>query len=164
MTPGNLHSIGEGSDAQGLNDHIAVRIVRIGEALSRTTTRTIEARWGLKNTDLRLLNTLDCQHAVAVSEIARRVHVDKAWVSRSLRELEARGLVERTADPADSRQTLVSLSANGRTILEKVRPQALRSELALLEGIDARALKVMLDRLEVNATAALDRAVAGSGR
>jgi DNA-binding MarR family transcriptional regulator len=164
MTRSNLHSISQGPDAQGLNDHIAVRIVRISEALTRTATRTIEARWGLKNTDLRLLNTLDGENALAVSEIARRVHVDKAWVSRSLRELEARGLVERAPDPTDSRLTLVSLSASGRAILEEVRPHALRSELALLEGIDARMLKALLDRLEANAAAVLERTEPGAKR
>lgn len=159
MAGTKLHSIAQGSEAQGLNDHIAVRIVRISEALTRTSTRTIEGRWGLKNTDLRLLNTLDGEEAVAVSEIARRVHIDKAWVSRSLRELETRGLVERRPDPADTRQTLISLSPRGREMLEQVRPQALRSELRLLNGIDARLLKDMLDRLEANATAALAEAM-----
>ena len=159
MTGRPLRSIAMGTDAHSLNDHIAVRVVRISEALTRTSTRTIEARWGLKNTDLRLLNTLDGEDAVAVSEIARRVHVDKGWVSRSLRELEQRGLVERRADPADTRQTLVSLSAEGRVLLEKVRPQTLRGEARLLNGIDARLLKDMLDRLETNAVSYLEEAM-----
>lgn len=161
---GSLHSIAEGDDARGLNDHIAVRIVRISEALARTATRTIEARFGLSNTDLRLLNTLDGEEALSVSEVARRVHVDKGWISRTLRALEARGLVTRRGHEADSRRTSVSLSPAGRALLEEVRPHALRSELALLEGIDARALKAMLDRVEANAVAALERLLEEGGR
>jgi DNA-binding MarR family transcriptional regulator len=156
MASPKLRSIAQSPDARGLNDHIAVRVVRISEALTRLATRNIESRWGLSNTDLRLLNILDGEDAVGVSEMSRRAHVDKAWVSRSLRELEKRGLVERKADPRDSRLSLVSLTRRGRKILEEVRPHALRSELRLLQGIDARGLKKMLDRLEENATIMLD--------
>ena len=152
-----LHSITQGDEAQGLNDHISVRVVRLSEAMARIATRTIEQRWGLKNTDLRLLNTLDgLVDGLAVSEIARRVHVDKSWISRSVRDLEARNLVQTQPDPIDPRRTLVALSVEGQEQLEIVRPFALQSEVALLDGIDARLLKSLLERLEANATTMLD--------
>lgn len=152
-----LHSIAQGAEAQGLNDHISVRVVRLSEALARIATRTIERRWGLKNTDLRLLNTLDgLEEGLPVSELARRVHVDKGWISRSVRELETRGLVAVRPDPADPRRLLVVLSDEGRERLELVRPFALQGELTLLEGLDARLLKSMLERLEANAAAMLE--------
>jgi DNA-binding MarR family transcriptional regulator len=152
-----LHSIAQGAEAQGLNDHISVRVVRLSEALARIATRTIEQRWGLKNTDLRILNTLDgLDDGLPVSELARRVHVDKGWISRSVRELEGRGLVVTRPDPADPRRMLVALSGEGRERLELVRPFALQGELALLEGLDARLLKAMLERLEANAASMLE--------
>ncbi len=144
-------------EAHRFDDLVAVRVVRISEALARTATRTIEARWGLANTDLRMLNTLDGEmDGLPVSEIARRVHVDKGWVSRSLRALEQRQLVERRADPKDTRQMLVVLSAEGRARLDEVRPYVLRSEARMLDGIDEQVFKAMLDRLEANATAQLE--------
>ena len=152
-----LPSIAASPDAHGLNDHVGVRIVRISEAVNRIATRMIEARWGLRNTDLRLMNILDQSDPLAVSEISRRAHVDKAWVSRSLRTLETRSLVERRADPADTRLTLFALTDHGQALLEEVRPHALRGELGLLEGIDGTRLKRMLDRLEANAAAQLER-------
>ena len=152
-----LRSIAQGAEARGLNDHISVRVVRLSEALSRIATRTIEARWGLKNTDLRILNTLDgLDDGLPVSELARRVHVDKGWISRSVRDLVASGLVDTRSDPADPRRKLVALSDEGRAQLEMVRPFALRGEMALLDGLDARLLKTMLERLEANAAAMLD--------
>lgn len=152
-----LHSIAQGTEAQGFNDHISVRVVRLSEAMSRIATRTIERRWGLKNTDLRILNTLDgLEDGLAVSELARRVHVDKGWISRSVRDLEARGLVATLSDPVDPRRTLVALSAEGRARLEVVRPFSLQGEAILLEGLDAQLLKSMLVRLEANAAAMLE--------
>jgi len=57
-------------------------------------------------------------------EIVRRALVDQEWVSRSLRTLEAKTLMERPADPEDSRATRVSLTRKGRQILEESRRYA----------------------------------------
>ena len=113
---------------KSLEDLVAVRIVRIAEVVARLAIQTFEARFGLRNTDLRLMNLLDGKDGVTVNEIARRAHVDKAWVSRCLCELESSGLVERRGHGPDSRLRVVSLSAKGRALLERVRPLAAAHE------------------------------------
>ena len=145
------------TEAAHLDDHIAVRVVRASEALTRIASRSIEARWGLRNTDLRVLNVLDGAAPVTIAEISRRTHVDKAWISRTVRELESRDLVSRSADPRDTRLALVALTARGRDLLEEVRPHALKNEARLLAGIDSGLLKSLLERLEANATEILER-------
>ena len=155
--PSSLRSIASAPHAKGLDDHIAVRIARIADIVTRIATLTIEGRWGLSNTDLRLLNNLDGAPPMAVSELSRRSHVDKAWVSRSLRDLEKRKLVSRGSHHTDSRLTLVSLSTRGQALLDEVRPFALNNELELLAGIDARHVKRLLQSLEKNADAQLRR-------
>ena len=155
--PSNLRSIASSPDAKGLDDHIAVRVARVTEILTRIATLAIEARWGLKNTDLRLLNILDGAEPMPVSEVGRRSHVDKGWVSRSLRDLERRKLVVRCAHAKDSRVSLVAISPRGQALLNEVRPVALRREVELLRGIDARLLKRLLSQLESNADAMISR-------
>lgn len=139
-----------------LEDNIGVRIVRIAEVFQRLAKLGVEAPWGLRQTDLRILNLLDGEESVAVSEIARRAHVDKAWISRSTRELVDAGLVERRAHPDDSRVTLAALTAKGRALLDDIRPYVVEAEKRVLKGIDERALKRQLDRLLANAEAILD--------
>ncbi len=134
-----------------LEDLVAVRIVRISEVLTKLATQTIGTRVGLRNTDLRLMNLLDGFEGVTVNEIARRAHVDKAWVSRSLRALERSGLVTRKSNQKDSRHTVVDLSEKGRSLLEQVRPLAIARESRLLDGIDAQGFKASLERLMLNA-------------
>jgi DNA-binding MarR family transcriptional regulator len=142
----------ERDDAPGsLEDLVAVRIARIAEVVARLATQTIHARVGLRNTDLRLLNLLDGAEGVTVNEIARRAHVDKAWVSRSLRHLEKNGLVTRKSTRKDSRVSVIDLSAKGRALLGQVRPLAAARETRLLDGIDRPAFKECLDRLMANA-------------
>jgi len=142
--------------ARTLEDLISVRIVRLSEAIARLASRTFETQFGLRNTDLRILNILDGANGISVNEIARRAHVDKAWVSRSLRELEERGLVRRGADKSDSRVSIIDLTARGRGLLDKVRPVALASEARLLAGVDGESFKRDLDRLMATVEAALE--------
>src|SRR5215831_17156744 len=98
------------ASARALHDHVVARTCRLADAMLRMSSRHIRERWNLRNTDLRLLNILDGEEPLPVSEISRRALLDQAWVSRSLRALEAAGLVERRGDPKDSRLTLVTLT------------------------------------------------------
>ena len=133
-----------------LHDHIVARTCRLADAMLRMSARHFKERWNLRNTDLRLLNILEGDTPLPVSEISRRALVDQAWVSRSLRVLKARRLVERYHDPKDFRLALFSLTPRGREIIEESRPYAQWSEKVLLAGVDEQQLKALLDRVEAN--------------
>jgi DNA-binding MarR family transcriptional regulator len=143
-------------DTKLLTDHVADRVLRLADAMILLSARSIEKKWGLRHTDLRLLNLLDGEKALSVREISRRAHIDQAWVSRSLRKLEEQDFVQRGSDSRDSRLTLITLTRHGRKTLDEVRPYARRSEGLLLKRIDERQLKALLDILDENASAMLD--------
>ena len=143
------------SESVTFEDNVGVRVVRLAEVFSRLARIGVEQPWGLRGTELRILNILDRVDSVPISEIARRTHVDKAWISRSVRDLENKGLVIRRADQADSRKTHAVLSAEGRSLLDRLRPLVVWHEARVLKGIDERAFKQDLDRLLANAEAIL---------
>jgi len=139
-----------------LHDHIVDRTCRLADAMVRMSSRHLKDRWKLSPTDLRLLNVLDGEVPLSVNEISRRALVDQAWVSRSLRSLEAGKLVERSGHPEDSRLTLVTLTKRGRQTLDEFRPWAAWSEKLLLKGVDERKLKALLDQVEANTDAVME--------
>lgn len=53
------------------------------------------------------------EQGVHVWELAKRTHVHPPAVSRTLRELEAKGLIERSIDPNDRRNVKVSPTSKG---------------------------------------------------
>ena len=148
------------SQAVTFEDNVGVRIVRLAEVFSRLARIGVEGPWGLRGTELRILNILDRVDSVPISEIARRTHVDKAWISRSVRDLEHKGLVTRRGDKADSRRTHAVLSAAGRALLDEIRPFVVWHETRVLQGIDGQAFKQDLDRLLANAESILEVAEA----
>ena len=61
-----------------------------------------------------------------VGEIAENLGVTSQAVSKSVRELEALGYVDRWSDPADGRVRRVALTDKGRAVLEASRASARR--------------------------------------
>lgn len=92
-----------------------------------------------------------CHHgSVTPSALAEQLLVDRAQVSRAMRELEGLGLVRRAADPRDRRSTLVTPTEEGRARLDEVRGgpagTGLRAALADWDPADVRTLADLLGR------------------
>jgi DNA-binding MarR family transcriptional regulator len=77
-----------------------------------------------------------------VGEIASNLGVTSQAVSKSVRELEALGYVDRAGDPADGRVRRVALTDEGRALLEAGRTAraALNAELAEALGAERAAM------------------------
>ncbi len=66
-----------------------------------------------------ILVTVCRQPNLTQQELADRLHVIKSNATALLKKLEARGLVTRTTDTADSRINRLGLTRSGRTLVEK---------------------------------------------
>lgn len=130
---------------------VSVRIVRLSELILRIGTLTFKERFGVKPTDLRILVMLGAYQPISVNEVSRRTHIDKAWISRSLRGLLSRKLIKRTAHPSDSRASLLSLTKKGEALLREMAPVAEEYQRQLLRGQRAREVERVLDLLSARA-------------
>jgi DNA-binding MarR family transcriptional regulator len=133
--------------ALAMDDFVTVRLVLLAGVISRGASEVFEARFGVKNTELRILVQLAGKGPLPVNEIARLTRVDKAWISRSLKGLERRGLVSRDAHPTDTRASLVALTAKGRALMADIAPVAEARNARLLEGLDRAEVDRLLDAL-----------------
>ena len=138
---------------------VSVRIVRLAELISRMAILTFEDRFGVKNTDLRILVMLAAHQPISVNEVSRRTHIDKAWISRSLRGLLRRKLVTKTAHPTDGRASLVSLTKAGEALLLEIAPVALMHQRQLLQGLRSREVEQLLGLLSERAEEMLRLAI-----
>ena len=130
-----------------MDDFATVRLVQLAEIIARGASEVFEARFGVRNTELRILVQLSGREALAVNELARRTRVDKAWISRSITALERRGLVRRDRHPTDTRASLVSLTAEGRGLIAELAPVAQARNERLLDGLDRAEVHRLLNAL-----------------
>src|SRR4051812_6446831 len=120
---------------------------RLRPVLTRLARRMRqEASGELSPTQGAALGTIDCHGPLTPSELALRERIQRPTATRVLARLEEAGLVARTADPADRRSSLVSVTDSGRALLVSVRDRK-----------DAYLAR-RLDRLSPEDLAALDRA------
>ncbi|MGJ6980972.1 MarR family winged helix-turn-helix transcriptional regulator [Aestuariimicrobium soli] len=76
---------------------------------------------GLQPHTFKVLVCIDRLAPVSVSALTEQLASDKGQVSRSVSELESRGLVLRTSDPRDARVRLVEPTPQARERLEHAR-------------------------------------------
>lgn len=138
-----------------LEDLLQARLGRIHEVINQLARYSVGAR-GLRTTDLRIMNLLFDAGTLSINELARRAHVDKAWISRSVMQLLQKRWVSKQPDPADARAQLIRLTPKSRALLESVRPQMQANEVRLLTGVNAAQLKKQLDKVFMNAELLLE--------
>ena len=133
-----------------MDGFVTVRVVQLAELISRGASQVFEKRFGVKNTELRILVHLG-REPLAINELARWTHVDKGWISRSVLGLEKRGLVVRTPHPTDSRASLVSLTEEGEALVLSFAPVAAARNRRLLAGLDEQEVCRIFDALMLRA-------------
>ena len=113
----------------------------------RPTLRThdvTEPQW-------RVLRTLGSIEEIEVTQLAEMVFLLPSSLSRILRDLSLRGLIQRRTSDADLRRGLVSISDAGLALIEAASPDAARvnAEIESLFG-EARIarLRALLAELE----------------
>lgn len=130
---------------------IMVRLARIADLISISGNRTYEPQFGIRNTEHHIFGILAELDQATVSDISRRANIDKAWISRSLRQLLERGLVERNSHPRDNRYTMYSLTDKALELIDRMQPVSMERQAKLLKGLDKREVQRLLDALERNA-------------
>jgi len=78
------------------------------------------------------------------TELADRIGVEQPTLGRILRDLEAEGLVERTAGSADRRAKVIRLTAAAKPVMKQINRIAETVRARLLNGIDPRDLTVCM--------------------
>src|SRR4051812_26361162 len=96
--------------------------VRLRLAITRTSRRLRqEAGTGLSPTLTAALATIDRQGPRTPSELAARERVQRPTATRLVARLEELGVVQRAGAPADRRSSLLSVTPEGRALLEEMR-------------------------------------------
>lgn len=118
-------------DLDALPGHHIRRLQQIAVAIFLQETE------GLNVTPVQYaaLQTVADQPAVDQRTLARTIGFDTSTIGGVIDRLEARGLVQRNADPEDRRVRRLTLTAEGRALLSRVVPAMLRAQQRMLEPL-----------------------------
>jgi len=99
---------------------LADLVLTLGRAV-RTPAAGDPSLVELSLTEVTVMHYIDHHAGVSPSTVAAATGLQRSNLSRALRELEAKGMVERTADPADHRQALLRGTPKAAENLTRVR-------------------------------------------
>ena len=97
--------------------------------------------------EARVLYEIANGRAPTASDIGRALDLDAGYLSRTLRNFEKRGLIERQASASDARQSHLALSARGRKSFAPLERRSQRDTAAMLAQLtpadEARLIAAM---------------------
>src|SRR5246127_3663213 len=136
---------------------LPMSLLRAREAVMRQFRPSLR-RHDLTEQQWRILRALAAIDAIEVSELARTAFLLGPSLSRILRDLEARKLIERKTAKTDLRRGVVSISEKGVKLMEVVAPSSEAIYAAITRRYGAKKLAELQDML-----GALEASLAGRG-
>jgi MarR family transcriptional regulator for hemolysin len=109
---------------------------------ARLTHAMTRAQW-------LILSRLERQPGMSQNEMAAICEVEPITVARLIDRLEARGLVERRADPTDRRIKRLHLLPAAKPILETINEARESMNTRITAGLDERTRNTLIDALLV---------------
>lgn len=125
-------------------------VIRARTAIRR---RALSIHPDLQPLGFKVLSILVREHSRHQVGLAEELEVDKATMSRTIKQLECQGLVERVSDPADGRAMLVSITESARSRFSASGSRSrsmLRERLATWDTEEIRLFSELLSRLNVS--------------
>ncbi|MCP3471168.1 homoprotocatechuate degradation operon regulator HpaR [Bradyrhizobium sp. CCGUVB1N3] len=129
---------------------LPMSLLRAREAVMRQFRPSLRQH-GLTEQQWRILRALAAIDTVEVTELARTAFLLGPSLSRILRDLEARHLIERKTAKEDQRRSMVSISEKGVKLMAVVAPTSEAIYAEITQRFGARKLtelQVMLGELE----------------
>jgi DNA-binding MarR family transcriptional regulator len=137
---------------QGVRESASFTLAKVCRA-HRASVGALLAEHGLHPGQEMVLMELWQEDGLRGGELAARLGVEPPTVTRTLRRLEACGLLERRADPTDARSFRVRLTVEGRGLEEPVLRCWERAEKTVLGGMsvtERQTFRRLLGRVRSN--------------
>ena len=125
---------------------LPMSLLRAREAVMRQFRPSLRNH-GLTEQQWRILRALSSVDEIEVTELARLAFLLGPSLSRILRDLEARQLIERKAAETDLRRAVVSISPKGLKLIEAVAPTSEAIYAAITKRFGARRLAELQEML-----------------
>jgi len=116
---------------------VARRILILSNVLRRAAALRYRRLLDISVGEWGAIAELGLRAPCTLNELARGLALDKTRLSRTVSGLEARGLLQRRANPRDNRETLISFTKAGERVYARMIAAAEATNDALLEPFSA---------------------------
>ena len=125
-----------------LEHFLPYRLSLLTNTISQGIANSYRREHDISVTEWRVMAVLGRYAGLTASEVVERTAMDKVAISRAVKSLVLKGLLERRTDKGDRRRLRLFISRNqGQKVLEKIVPLAQKYEQLLLRSLTAEELQ-----------------------
>ncbi|PHS37373.1 MAG: hypothetical protein COA91_10120 [Robiginitomaculum sp.] len=133
-----------------LKDFLPYKLSILSQSVSGLIAQEYENKFGLNMNQWRTLVVINANQPVTARTISDLTLLDKMTISRTVRSLKARKLVQTATSGSDARRLMLSLTKSGTQIYDEVIPIAKNYETRLLAALtpqEQHELEVTMEKL-----------------
>ncbi len=116
---------------------------RVGQGVRRELQKVLTA-WEISVPAFTVLSVLERRPRLSNAQLARRSMITRQSMTLVMSELEARGLLHRSADPSHGRILRAELTPSGRVLLRKIGPHVDELQDRLLAHVSADEREIVM--------------------
>lgn len=130
-----------------LDSYLPFFLATISYRLARSASREFPRLFGINQIEWQIMAIVAANEQISASAVSDIIGLDKAAVSRGVRNLEEKGFISLTAVRNHNRKRLLALTASGFEIYDKVREFVQSREKTLLRGLSDKEISSLLNML-----------------
>ncbi|MCK1365748.1 MULTISPECIES: MarR family winged helix-turn-helix transcriptional regulator [unclassified Bradyrhizobium] len=135
---------------------LSSRLMVLANLLKRGAILRYKRLAGLSSVEFGLVASLGRRPPMSVARLAEAVGQDKGQISRALAELVSRKLIAKSANPKDSREVLVSLTATGLAAHDAIVAGAQERNRRLRKHLSEAEFEALLQQVDQLTTIAAE--------
>ena len=124
-----------------------VVLTRALDAVKKSIERDIRT-YGMNPTEFAVLELIYNKGEQTVQKIGEKVLIASSSITYVVDKLEKKELLRRTPNPEDRRIILVSITEEGRKMMDEIFPNHSRSVQKILGGLDAEEKSLIIGQLK----------------
>ena len=131
-----------------LEDFLPYRLAILSHGISSQLAGLYDKRFGLTNSEWRVLTIVKQFPGLSAVEIAERTQLGKVAVSRAVTKLVGAKLIKCIFADTDRRRSILNLSEEGQKVHQDIEPLALAMEEDLLRGLNEVEIQTLNKAIE----------------
>ncbi|WP_105169656.1 MarR family winged helix-turn-helix transcriptional regulator [Pseudoalteromonas sp. T1lg23B] len=134
-----------------IDEFLPYRLVKLANKVSAAFSEVYFEQAGLTVPQWRVIAHLAQQKQCSAKQLCDLAEIDKSTMSRAVKQLTDKQLIELCADPNDKRAKLLSLTHMGDVLYAELSPKALEWEQGLLVELsdnEKQVLRHVMDKIE----------------
>ncbi len=118
-------------------------------SIEQQLTQQFEKKTGFSLTRYEILTFLNNNNFCNQMDIQKFIQIDRAAITRHLKILEEKGYISRERNEANAREVIVSLTDDGRSMLEKCHKNNCSKSCNLPINIDKEHMKALMELMDI---------------